>query len=424
MRTEGQNIKTNRAKTFCVAPWFQIRNQNDMSKRVCCAIKDLPAGEDSKNLTPLEYLNSDDIIDLKKQLSEGKMPSSCDACWQSEKIGVKSVRQTLNGVLTAGNPDQSNWLDSYFKHKKDYSSDLILMADVKMGNTCNHSCVMCSPQDSSLIYNDWMKRKDSPFVKEYTAKDSDYFEKAKFNGFKNKKYSDYIELVIKNNKNLKYLKLLGGEPLLDDKLISALQNLDEAVKKKLQLSFVTNGSIDIVPVLKRIGTFKHIQISISVEGVGKVHEFARAGSSWQSLERNILQTMDSKLCDLVIHHSFQTATILGFNDLLNWCKKHSIKLTGGMVNRPDYLSIRSLPDALRNKIIESMVPNQKYFINRDNIEDNTLSYDNLILMIKDTVYDPALNRKFFKYIEWYQNNKDIPSLRDIFPELYNQSLIS
>jgi hypothetical protein len=352
------------------------------------------------------------------------MPASCRVCWQSEKNGVESVRQTLNGVLTAGNPDQPNWLDSYFKHKKDHSSDLILMADVKMGNTCNHSCVMCNPQDSSLIYNDWVKRKDSPFVKEYTAKDPDYFKKAKFNGFKNKKYSDYIKMVIKDNKNLRYLKLLGGEPLLDDRLISALQNLDEAVKKKLQLSFVTNGSIDIVPVLKRIGTFKHIQISISVEGVGKVHEFARAGSSWPNLEKNILQTMDSKLCDLTIHYCFQTATILGFDDLLNWCKKHSIKLTGTMVDSPDYLSIRSLPDALRNKIIESMVPNQEYFVNRDNIEDNTLSYDNLILMIKDTVYDPALNSKFFKYIEWYQNNKHIPSLRDIFPELYNQSTIS
>ena len=422
--TKGQNTRTNRAKTFCVAPWFQIRNKNDMSKRVCCAIEDLPADKDSKNLTPLEYLNSADIIDLKKQLSEGKMPPSCRVCWQSEKNGVESVRQTLNGVLTAGNPDQPNWLDSYFKHKKDHSSDLILMADVKMGNTCNHSCVMCNPQDSSLIYNDWVKRKDSPFVKEYTAKDPDYFKKAKFNGFKNKKYSDYIKMVIKDNKNLRYLKLLGGEPLLDDRLISALQNLDEAVKKKLQLSFVTNGSIDIVPVLKRIGTFKHIQISISVEGVGKVHEFARAGSSWPNLEKNILQTMDSKLCDLTIHYCFQTATILGFDDLLNWCKKHSIKLTGTMVDSPDYLSIRSLPDALRNKIIESMVPNQEYFVNRDNIEDNTSSYDNLILMIKDTVYDPALNSKFFKYIEWYQNNKHIPSLRDIFPELYNQSTIS
>ena len=249
-----------------------------MSKRVCCVIKKLPVDKDSKNLTALEYLNSKDIVDLKKQLEEDKMPSACDACWQDEKNNIKSLRQQLNGILTAGKTGQRTWLDSYFKNKQDYNSDMILMADVKMGNTCNHACVMCNPQDSSLIYSDWIKRKDSLFVKEYTEKDTNYFDTAKFNGYKNKKYKEYIQSVITDNKHLKYLKLLGGEPFLDNELITALENLDPVIKKKLKLSLVTNGSVDIVSVLKRLGTFDHIQISVSLEGVGEVHEFARAGS--------------------------------------------------------------------------------------------------------------------------------------------------
>ena len=408
-----------KSKTFCVAPWFQIRNQNDMSKRVCCVIKKSLSDKDSKNLTPLEYLNSPDIINLKTQLTAGEMPASCDACWQDEKNNIKSLRQQLNGVLTVGRPEQNNWLDSYFKNKQDYDSDMILMADVKMGNTCNHACVMCNPQDSSLIYNDWIKRKDSSFVKEYTEKNPSYFDNAKFNGYKNKKYREYIQLIITDNKHLKYLKLLGGEPLLDSELIIALEKLDNRVKKNLKLSLVTNGSVDIVSVLKRIGTFNHIQISVSVEGVGEVHEFARAGSLWSNLEKNILNTIDSKLCDITIHHTFQTATVLGFNDLTSWCKKHSIKLTCGIVRDPDYLSIKSLPNTLKSKIIEWMISNQKYIINTDSIENNTLSYDNLILKIKDFEYDPVLNKKFFGYIDWYQSNKNIPQLQTIFPELYN-----
>tara|TARA_R110000803_G_scaffold158845_1_gene223080 strand:- start:4062 stop:5297 length:1236 start_codon:yes stop_codon:yes gene_type:complete len=409
-----------KSKTFCVAPWFQIRNQNNMSKRVCCVIKKLPVDKDSKNLTALEYLNSKDIVDLKKQLEEDKMPAACDACWQDEKNNIKSLRQQLNGILTAGLPGQPNWLDSYFRNKQDYDSDMILMADVKMGNTCNHACVMCNPQDSSLIYSDWIKRKDSLFVKEYTEKDPNYFDTAKFNGYKNKKYREYIQSVITDNKHLKYLKLLGGEPFLDGELITALENLDPVIKKKLKLSLVTNGSVDIVSVLKRLGTFDHIQISVSVEGVGEVHEFARAGSVWKVLEKNILNTVDKNLCDISIHHSFQTATVLGFTDLISWCKKHSIKLTCGVVNDPGYLSIKSLPIILKNKMIKQIIPNQAYFINEDNVENHTLSYDNLLLKIKDTEYDPLLNKKFFEYIEWYQSNKNIPRLQSIFPELYNQ----
>jgi hypothetical protein len=133
----------------------------------------------------------------------------------------------------------------------------------------------------------------------------------------------------------------------------------------------------------------------------------------------VLNAIDKNLCDISIHHSFQTATVLGFNDLITWCKKHSIKLTGGVVYDPSYLSIKSLPGILKDKILEQIIPNQKYFINEDNTEDNVLSYNNLILKIQNVEYDPLLNKKFFEYIEWYQSNKDIPKLQTIFPELYN-----
>ena len=91
-----------------------------------------------------------------------------------------------------------------------------------------------------------------------------------------------------------------------------------------------------------------------------------------------------------------------------------------MVNDPDYLSIKSLPGILKDKILEQIIPNQKYFTNEDNVENHTFSYDNLLLKIKEVEYDPLLNKKFFEYIEWYQSNKNIPRLQTIFPELYNQ----
>lgn len=408
------------SKTFCVAPWFQIRNENSMDKKVCCVIKKLPNDEDSKTLTPIEYLNSKDILDLKKQLDSGNMPKSCDACWNNEKNGVESLRKQLNGIMTSGNTDRKNWIDSYFKNKKDYNSDMILMADIKIGNTCNHACVMCNPQDSSLIYNDWIKRKDSTFVKEYLAKDSNYLSKAKFNGYKNKKYEQYLDAILKNNKNLKYLKLLGGEPFLDNKLLQALENMDKDIKRNLKISFVTNGSVDIVSILERLGTFKHTQITVSIEGIGAIQEFARAGSIWNDVEKNILKTKESNMCDLTIHHSLQTSTVLGFGLLLDWCKKYSIKLSCGLVKNPDYLSVSSLPTQLKEKLLKNISENKTALINHNDIETGTMSYNNLILAIKEFDYDHQLNKKFFEYIEWYQSNKNIPKLQSIFPELYNQ----
>ena len=408
-----------KSKTFCVAPWFQIRNENNLSKRVCCAIKKLPNDDNSINLTPIEYLNSADVIELKSQLAEGKMPSACDACWGDEENNIPSLRKMLNGVLTNGNPDLPNWTDSYFKNKKDYTSEMILMADVKMGNTCNHACVMCNPNDSSLIYTDWFKRKDSVFVKEYTNKYPNYFDNVKFSGFKNTQYREYINFTINNNKHLKYLKLLGGEPLLDNDLITMLENLDINIKKNLKLSLVTNGSIDMVNVLTRIGKFKHIQISVSLEGVGQVHEFARAGSNWAQVEQNILKTLEYDTgIELIIHHTFQSSTVLGFNDLLNWCKHHSIRLSCGIVNNPEYLSIKALPENLKQSVIDSITNNRDHFISNSDTDTNSLSYENLILKIKNIKFDSQLQERFFEYIDWYQVNKSIPKLETIFPDLY------
>ncbi len=61
-------------RTFCVAPWFQIRNENDGSKRVCCAIAS--TYPESVTQAPLEFLNSSQNIKLKKNLQQGTKPKS------------------------------------------------------------------------------------------------------------------------------------------------------------------------------------------------------------------------------------------------------------------------------------------------------------------------------------------------------------
>ena len=62
-------------RTFCVAPWFQIRNENDGSKRVCCAIGS--SYPESVTQGPLEFLNSTQNIRLKKDLHQGTKAKSC-----------------------------------------------------------------------------------------------------------------------------------------------------------------------------------------------------------------------------------------------------------------------------------------------------------------------------------------------------------
>ena len=171
--------------TFCVAPWFQIRNGNNTSKKVCCHI-------DNKTRTDLdvwEHLNNDQNIRLKKNLHAGIKDSACTKCWQNEENNVISLRQKLNGALLHNKQDIKNsWIQSYFNHKNSWESNKLLMADIKIGNTCNYACIMCVPEDSSLIYNFWQKNKQNEFVQDVLDKDPKYLDRVKKYSYKNKKY--------------------------------------------------------------------------------------------------------------------------------------------------------------------------------------------------------------------------------------------
>jgi len=401
-------------KTFCVAPWFQIRNQNDMSKRVCCAISDkITKHIPSQSISSLEYLNSAPILELKKNLANGIKSEHCNDCWDKENNNIQSLRQSLNQLFTfQKDPDSANWMDMYFNKKNNFNSDIILSADIKVGNTCNYACVMCIPADSSLIYANWMANLDHPIVQSALAKDPDYLQRAKSFSFKNEKYIGYLTDILENNKHIRFLKFLGGEPFLDKFLIAKLRELPNSIKNKLSLFFVTNASKDFSDIIDSLGNFKYIQCTVSLEGIGEVQEWARYGSNWQEVEQNVLKAVNNPKIDIAVLYTFQTATVLGFRDLATWCRNNNIKLENNIVDTPACLSIKTLPDEIRKKLLVDIVNNKNI------IDDTETRYEDLLVRVNDKDYDPSLRDDFFAYIEWYETNKNIKKLKNIFPELY------
>ena len=412
-------------KTFCVAPWFQIRNENDLHKKVCCSIDKSTKSE----LGVFEHLNSEANLKLKKDLHNGIQNKNCEKCWKAEQNNVRSLRQTLNAsLLNNQNTIEDSWLTSYFKRKENWLSDRLLMADVHIGNTCNHACIMCIPADSSLIYNHWQKSQDNEFVKEVLDKDPKHLERIKMNGFKNKKYEEYFTHVIENNPNLRVLKIIGGEPLLDKNLLRKLQELDDEHKQRLSIWIVTNGSVNLNDTVQKLGNFKGIFFAVSVEGVGQVHEYARYGSNWQQLESNILSFKQSNTRAVTIHHTIQASTLLGLEDLSHWCNSNNIPISLGFVKHPDYLSVSAIPNHVREAVIEKAKAN-KILVKENTLSDEpTLSAENMLHTLTSTEFDPHLYQRFLRFVDWYEENKaDIPKLKDIFPQLYevdNQSRIN
>jgi len=409
-------MKLPNRETFCVAPWFQIRNENNGRKQVCCNI--LSEHPDSVNMEPIDFLNTQYNQKLKGQLHRGVRAKACARCWQSEDNGVTSLRQKLNGVLTNNSQDISNtWLHSYFNRKNNFLSEDILMADIKIGNTCNYSCVMCVPDDSSMIYNGWRNRPNAPFIQEKLKHDPGYLDRIKANGYKNMKYRQYVNEIL-GNKKLKFLKILGGEPLLDKYLIEQLASLPDQQKSNISLYFVTNGSRDLLECRDTLGSFRSILFTISIEGTGKIQEYARYGSNWKDVSANIINFQKKYPNDIFIHHTMQTATILGFRNLAEWISRNGLALSVGLVDNPKHMGLSSLPTPVREQVkkeIDSIDLN----IKQQNIGDEqTVSLRDIIRMCDDTPFDREEHKKFIEYIKWYEEGKGIPKLSSIFPALF------
>jgi organic radical activating enzyme len=411
-------------KTFCGAPWFGIRTQSNGSFAPCCEFT--PALSEYKGKkdytvdanTIEDWANSDYIKYLRQELGAGNNIAECNKCWKKEKNNIISLRQQINDTLTDnhGNKIQNTWINSFLK-KKDKKT-ILLIADIKIGNLCNYSCVMCNPYDSSIIFTKWQKEKQNIFVKEEIKKNKQYFNEIKNKN--KKKYSHNILLEILKHP-IKHLKFLGGEPLLEKKLLTILSNIDNEKKKNISLHFVSNGSIDITEIIKKYNlNFKSVSASISLEGIEDMQVWARKGSNWQTVKKNILLAK-KKGVQVSIHYTIQLSTIFRLNNLLNWCSKEKLPITFGYVDNPVYLSIENLSEDLKKNIIDNLSTNKLSLTKGINsyYHENETSVENLVTFLLEKFKNKNKNQidKFYKFIEWYEKDSQL-KLKNIVPELY------
>lgn len=411
-------------KTFCGAPWFAIRTQSNGSFAPCCELNSNVSkfqGKKEYNVdvnTIEEWINSDYVTYIRQELKNGNKIAECDMCWKKEKNNIISLRKQINDTLTDNRGDEikNTWIGSFLK-KKD-TQPMLLAADIKISNLCNYSCVMCNPHDSSIIFSKWQKEQENLFVKEEIKKNKNYFEEIKKKN--KKKYSHSILLEILKHP-IKHLKFLGGEPLLEKKLLTILSNIDETKKKNIALHFVSNGSIDITKIIKKYNlNFKSVSVSISLEGIEDMQDWARKGSAWQTVKKNIFLAKKNGV-QLSIHHTIQLSTIFRLNNLLNWCSKENLHITFGYLYKPTYLSIENLSNELKQNIIDNLLINKLNFTKGIDsyYHENETSVENLITFLLEKFENKNKNQidKFYKFIEWYEKDSKL-KLKNIVPELY------
>lgn len=366
-------------KTFCVAPFQHSCITSEGKLRICCISNE---EEKKHQYNKLEnWYNSNTLKNLRNDLIKGEKNIICKNCWNDEETGKESQRQIYNKHI--GKIDHKNWDKNFKKNLNlinlitNISHKNINSFDLKLGNLCNLKCIMCNADSSSQLL---AEAKIHPELKElHGNKKVDNYQWPE-----SKEFQEWCKSFLGSAIHIKFT---GGEPFLNPYLLDTLNSIPAEQKSKCILHFTTNLTVINEKILDVLSSFKKIWLSVSIEGIGEVLEYARYGHQWKNLKNNLnfLIKKQTKNIVLSVNHVVQSPTFAGINNLVKYFDKLKIKLEPIFLNYPKCFQLLSIKKEVKKNFIKQF----------ENYKDYNLPYITALrtFVHKNMDYDPLLAKQ-------------------------------
>ena len=263
----------------------------------------------------LEQMNASEwLANIKRK--PDTWPKECVRCQQTEQINNTSIR--LNAIEF---------------DKTQTRPDYLTVGGV-LDNICNSACQSCnqnlSTKIGSLISNDYPKVDNS----------------AAF-------WRLPLEQVV-------HLDINGGEPSASKNYRNILKNIPSSVTS---VRINTNCSTVIPEIQQLLDKNIHVTVTVSLDGIGRVHDYVRWPIKWNNFEKN-LNTY--KKIGVQALNTWTTVSALNIGDLKNifkYVKEHKLDHSWALLAQPDVLNVKysnhltrtaDVPDELKNIVAQDL----------------------------------------------------------------------
>jgi hypothetical protein len=255
-----------------------------------------------------------------------------------------------------GNPSHRDYWNEKYPHVVTPS---IRELELCLSNKCNFQCIMCCSHFSQNWYEDDIALNNIGVDKVGQISPQ-------------KHLTSPYDLFNVNLENLTLLRILGGEPLIEDNFLKV---------------------------------FKKISLVLSIDSIGKLGEWNRRGLNIKDFKINSAKWMNytTNISYNSVIHNF---SILGLNDLINWIdlpihygmegENHALDL----ILKPHYLSILHLPD-----ITKELISN-KLDKKLDKVSEFMFSEKN----------NPEYTNQYIKFYEYFKKKWKMPKENQIIYE--------
>lgn len=243
--------------------------------------------------------NSSWLKDVKSKFASGQWPEDCVRCKVSEEINGSSVRTDMIKK------------DQIFKK---YDPDYLVIGGV-LDNVCNSGCISCNEKLSTKIGSLSNKK---------------YFKVDNIKKFYQFPQDRICELDIN-----------GGEPTVSKNYKSLIQNLPNSIKV---VRINTNCSSYFSELENLLKKKIKVILTISLDGVGKVHDFLRWPIRFEKFEANVdryvaLQAQHSNLT-INTWTTVSSLNLLNLEQIIDFTERKKINHDMGFLRLPNELDIR------------------------------------------------------------------------------------
>jgi len=384
-------IPLNIKHSFCAAKWLMVTMHFGMGENHSCYHPPIHRWKREEiDKDPSALHNTGHKIEQRKQMLNGEKPKECYYCFDMEAINpdVISDRKRFTNEPYAIER-RAEILNAPYDKPINPS-----YLEISFANTCNFACSYCSPGQSSRWEQEVRKLGSYPVEDPTVHKD-------KMHDMLPEDENPYIDAFWRwlpdAYKDLRYLRITGGEPLATRNFMKLLDFI--AVNHNPNLTLVVNTNLCVpeknlkafftkATTLLNAKTIKGLEVYTSMDTWGPQAEYIRDGldvKQWEDTVRRVSTTFHVPIRIMV---TFGLLSIFNFKTFV----KKVIELRNDGIDimfncarlvDPKHFDLRILPDSV-----------DKYF---EDTNEFMKKYDELIKSVeKETwqmVYDFWKSRK-------------------------------
>lgn len=336
-------MPTEFAPGICPLPWMHFSVNTDTSLRVCCNT-DHGGHIRDENGSPLHLSDIRSIADatnqpamkrLRQQMLKGERPQFCKNCYRVEDSGGTSVRQIYLRAL-------GDKLTAQLRETLDDGTapGRISYIDMSLSNNCNLKCRMCNPDASFALKADFDACNFAYYREGSERANSGWKDEERLLNIFSAGLAEATEILT-----------TGGEPFLSKLHLKILEAaVDSGASQRIVLRYHTNLTLIPPRLVELWAHFKNVEVHTSIEAYGKLNEYIRYPSSWETTTKNLeaLIKLKSRLpLWLEVHTCFQAYGLLHIPELLSFLNQYREQIPAvpyfiGLTN-PAHLAADVLP---------------------------------------------------------------------------------